>query len=241
MLHKTRGIVFHTTDFSETSIIAKIYTESFGVQSYLVNSVRKKNAKTRSNVFQPLSLVEMVVYHKERGGIQRVAEIRNAPQYKSIPFDVFKSSIVLFLNEVLYRSVKEEDENTDLFEFLYNTLQLLDLQPQAGSSFHLLFLLRLTRFLGFHPNGRYSDEAPVFDLQEGVFRPSHPPHPFYLDSTLARKFDELIAAGTDLSVNPEMTAEDRRMLIERMLEYYRHHIDGFGEVRSHKVLEEIWR
>ena len=88
MLQKTRGIVFHTTDYSETSIIAKIYTESFGVQSCLVNGVRKRNAKTRSGIFQPLSLVELVFYHKERGGIQRVSEIRNAPQYNSIPFDM---------------------------------------------------------------------------------------------------------------------------------------------------------
>lgn len=241
MLHKTRGIVFHTTDFSETSIIAKMYTELFGVQTYMVNSVRKKNAKTRSNIFQPLSLVEMVVYHKERGGIQRVSEIRNSPQYKSIPFDIFKSSIVLFLNEVLYRSVKEEDANPDLFEFLFSSLQVLDLQPQTGSSFHLLFLLRLTKFLGFYPNGRYTAAAPVFDLQEGIYRNVHPPHPFYLDAKLAEKFDELIGAGTDLSADPSMTGDERRVLIERLLEYYRHHIDGFGEVQSHKVLEEVWK
>lgn len=240
MLHKTRGIVFQTTDYSETSIIARIYTEAFGVQSYLVNSVRKRNAKTRPNVFQPLSLVDMVVYHKERGGIQRLSEIRNHPAYKSIPFDVYKSSMALFLNEVLNRSVREEDANPQLFEFLNSALQVLDLQPKAGSDFHLLFLLRLTRFLGFYPNGRYSPEAQVFDLQEGVYRENRPPHPFFIDPPLSVNFDRLVEACGDLTAETTLGVEDRRLLIERLIDYYHLHIGGFGEVRSHKVLEAVF-
>ncbi|MFM2206365.1 MAG: hypothetical protein RL213_340 [Bacteroidota bacterium] len=240
MLHKTRGIVFHTTDYSETSIIAKVYTEAFGVQSYLVNSVRKRNARTRPHLFQPLSQVEMVVYHKERGGIQRVSEIRNSPAYKDIPFDVYKSAMVFFLNEVLYRSVREEDSNPSLFEFVSSALQLLDLQPKTGSDFHLLFLLRLTRFLGFYPNGRYVSDAPVFDLQEGVYRTSPPAHPFFIESPLSLKFDALLEACSDLNSDASLLVEERRALIERILEYYRLHVAGFGEIRSHKVLEEVF-
>ena len=99
MLHKTRGIVFHHTDYSETSVVAKIYTELFGLQSYLVNSVRKKNAKVKQHVFQPLTLVEMVVYHKERSGLKRLADAKNSPVLKSIAFDIRKSSVILFMNE----------------------------------------------------------------------------------------------------------------------------------------------
>lgn len=240
MLHKTRGIVFHTTNFSETSIIAKVYTELFGVQSYIVNGVRKKNAKHRSSIFQPLSLVEMIVYHKERGGIQRIAEIRNSPQFKNIPFDPVKTSIVLFLNEVLYRAVKEEEENPGLFEYLFSGLQFLDVQTETSGNFHLSFLLRLTRFLGFFPNGNYSDEAPFFNLQDGNFERLTPDHPFFLDKGLSQKFGEVIAASGNLSDAVALQAAERRELIERLLEYYRLHIDGFGEVKSHKVLEQIW-
>jgi DNA repair protein RecO (recombination protein O) len=240
MLHKTRGIVFHTTDYSETSIVAKIYTEMFGVQSYLVNSVRKKNAKTRSNIFQPLSLVEMVVYHKERGGLQRISEIRNTPQYRSIPFDVSKSSILLFLHEVLYRAIREEDSNPTLFEYLFSALQLLDVQSESNPNFHLLFLLRLTRLLGFYPHGEYSQDSPIFNLQEGVYQSQFPPHPFYLTTPLSSRFGELVNACGDLTAHCSLSSEEKRILIDRLLEYYRLHIDGFGEVRSHRVLEQVW-
>jgi DNA repair protein RecO (recombination protein O) len=240
MLHKTRGIIFHTTEYSETSIIAKVYTELFGVQSYIVNGVRKKKAKTRSNVFQPLTLVEMVVYHNERGGLQRLSEIRIVQPYKSIPFDIRKSSMVIFLDEILYRSLKEENSNPVLFEYLSSALQLLDLQPNAGNSFHLLFLLRLTRFLGFFPNGRFSDGAPYFDLQEGIYKSVSPSHPFFLEAALSEKFDRLVEGCGDLTSDLQLTSEERRNLLERTLEYYRLHIDGMGEVRSHRILEEVF-
>ena len=98
MLHKTRGIVFSYTEYRETSLIVKIYTELFGIQSYIVNGVRKKNAKLNVGWFQPLTLVELVVYHKERHGLQRISEIRPMPALRDIPFYVIKSAIVLFLN-----------------------------------------------------------------------------------------------------------------------------------------------
>src|SRR2546430_2069454 len=111
MLHKTRGIVFHVTDYSESSVVAKIYTELFGLQPYLINSVRKKKSSVKPSALQPLALIDLVVYHKERSGLKRVADAKNNPVLKSIPFDVRKSSVVLFLNEVLYKSVKEEEAN----------------------------------------------------------------------------------------------------------------------------------
>lgn len=240
MLHKTRGIIFHTTDYSETSIIAKIFTEQFGVQSYIVNGVRKKGAKNKSGIFQPLSLVEMVVYHKERGGIQRISEIRNHPQFKSIPFDVMKTSMVLFLNEVLYRAIKEEGENSSLFEFIFSEIQLLDVQSEASGNFHLSFLLRLTRFLGFFPNGSYSEEAPYFNLQDGNFEHLAPDHPFFLDKSMSQQFNLLLSSSNDLSKTVVLPVSERRELVERILEYYRLHIDGFGEIKSHKVLEQVW-
>jgi DNA repair protein RecO (recombination protein O) len=240
MLQKTRGIVFHTTDYSETSIVAKIYTEDFGVQSYLVNSVRKRHAKVRASLFQPLTLVEVVAYNKERGGLQRISEIRNTVQYRDIPFDPVKSSMVLFLNEVLYRSVREEESNPTLFEFLFNSLQVLDLQSPLNPSYHLLFLLRLTRFLGFFPHGNYTAINSIFNLQDGVFQAVPPSHPHFLISSESEYFYRLLEWTGENEFVPEMKSELRRLLIERVLEYYRLHIGGFGEVRSHLILEQVW-
>src|ERR1051325_9557854 len=149
MLHKTKGIVFHVTPFSESSVVAKIYTALFGLQSYLINGVRNKKAKIKPGLLQPLSLLDMVVYHKERSGLQRLKEIRpsaSGGQFTSIPFDVKKGSMVMFLNEVLYKSIKEEEANQQLFDFIFNAIQLLDVQPEANNDYHLLFLVQLTKY-----------------------------------------------------------------------------------------------
>jgi DNA repair protein RecO (recombination protein O) len=108
MLHKTRGIVFKCTDFSETSVVVQIFTEKFGLQSYLINGVKKPKAKIKQNVLQPLHLLDMVVYHKAAGNIQRVAELRHVPVFQNIPYDIVKSSLAIFINEVLYKSVRQQ-------------------------------------------------------------------------------------------------------------------------------------
>lgn len=240
MLHKTRGIIFHCTDFSETSVVVKIYTELYGLQSYIVNSVRKKNARVRPSVFQSLSLVEMVVYHKERGGIQRISEIRQSPTLRSIPFDVLKSSMALFLNEVLYKSIREEEANAQLFDFLFHAIQWLDVHEPANSDFHLLFLLQLSKYLGFFPTDNYSKNNTVFNLQDGSFQSVTPPHPFFLVEPLNIHFYQILRHLPDFSAELKIPQNEKRELIERILEYYELHISGFGNIKSHKVLEQIW-
>ncbi|MBK7571524.1 MAG: DNA repair protein RecO [Bacteroidetes bacterium] len=240
MLHKTRGIVFSYTEYRETSLIVKIYTELFGIQSYIVNGVRKKNAKLNVGWFQPLTLVELVVYHKERHGLQRISEIRPMPALRDIPFDVIKSTIVLFLNEVLCKAIKEEEENQLLFEFLFNTIQLFDVQQPVSKDFHLLFLIRLTRYLGFYPIQNYDTQHPFFNLIDGKFQSQIPLHPYYLNESAALNFSNLIFNSADLSARLNITSEDKKKLIENILEYYRLHIGGFFGVKSHKILEQIF-
>jgi len=240
MLHKTRGIVFHVTDYSESSVVAKIYTELFGLQSYLVNSVRKKNPKVKPTALQPLALIDLVVYHKERGGLQRLAEVRNNPALKSIPFDVQKSSIILFMNEVLFKSVKEEEANRSLFTFIFNTIELLDLQENTLSDFHLVFMVQLTKYLGFFPQDNFSESNPVFNLEEGVFQPEMPHHPFFVVHPLSEYFNLLLKASLNFSDDLKIPLQYKRQLIEMMISYFQLHVSGFGNVKSHKVLEEVW-
>ncbi|MFZ7114330.1 MAG: DNA repair protein RecO [Bacteroidota bacterium] len=240
MLHKTRGIVFSYTEYRETSLIVKIYTELFGIQSYIVNGVRKKNAKLNVGWFQPLTLVELVVYHKERHGLQRISEIRPMPPLRDIPFDVIKSTITLFLNEVLCKAIKEEEENQLLFEFLFNTIQLFDVQQPVSKDFHLLFLIRLTRHLGFYPIQNYNADQTCFNLIDGKFQPDIPLHPYYLNEKSAFNFSNLILQSADLSGNLNINSEDKKILLENILEYYRLHISGFFGVKSHKVLEQVF-
>lgn len=240
MLHKTRGIVFQVTDFGETSVVAKIYTELFGLQGFLINSVRKKNAKVKQHVLHPLSLVDLVVYHKERKGLHRVAEVRSNPVLQHIPFNIVKNSITLFLNEVLCKSIQEEEPNQHLFEFLFHSIQLLDLQTPVNSDFHMCFLVQLSKYLGFYPAENYSGDDKIFNLREGVFQDDLPGHMDYIDGVLSEIFFALLTSSLDFSAQVPIPVMQKRMLMEKILSYYRLHLTGFTEVKSLKVLEEVW-
>ena len=161
MLHKTRGIVFHSIKYGENGIIVKIFTESSGLQSYIINSVRSKKGKFKSSVFEPLSLVELVSEQKENRSLQRLKEIRTQPVFHSIPDDIVKSSILLFLNEVLYKSIQQQGHiDHPLFNFIFNSIQILDLEININPDFHLFFMVHLTKYLGFFPHGECSKESP---------------------------------------------------------------------------------
>lgn len=239
MLHKTRGIIFKTTDYSESSVIVQIFTEKFGLQSYIINGVKKPKAKIRQNSLQPLHLVDMVVYHKPAGNIQRISELRQIPVFQSIPYHLVKSSLVLFLNEVLYKAIREQSADDILFEYMYHSIELLDRMNEGTANFHLYFLLRLTRFLGFYPDKTSASSSEFFDLQSGAYCKHQPSHSYILQGTHTELWSALLESSFENLSRIEMTGSQRKFLLEKLLDYYRLHIDNFGEIRSHKILEEV--
>jgi DNA repair protein RecO (recombination protein O) len=148
--------------------------------------------------------------------------------------------MVMFLNEVIYKSVKEEEKNQQLFDFIFHAMQLLDLQTPLNTNFHLHFLTHFTKYLGFFPNGAYSAGTPVFNLQEGTFQETEPVHPYYIAAPLSACFNQFINTSLNDDRHIAVSSAQRRELIEKLLEYYALHISGFGNVQSHKVLEEVW-
>ena len=239
MLHKTRGIVFKTTDYSETSVVVQVFTEKFGLQSYLINGVKKPRAKINQNILQPLYLLDMVVYYKPSGNIQRVAEVRHQPVFLSIPYNVVKSSLAMFLNEVLYKAIRQQTADDVLFEFLFHAIEILDRTETGLSNFHLYFLLRLTRFLGFYPDTTVTANAKFFDLQSGGFSAIQPPHKNIIEPGQIEKWIDLINCNFDNLHVLAINAEDRRLLLGKILDYYQLHIEGFGQIKSHHILEEV--
>lgn len=238
MLQKSRGIILSTSEYGETSLVAQIYTELHGLQSFIINSVRKKHARIHSNIFQPLTLVDVVFYFKDRPGLNRISDIRANPPFTNIPFDVFKSSMIFFLDEVLYKSIREVEPNQQLFDFISNSVIWLDGPQPAGNDFHLIFLVKLSRFLGFVPSLNYTSEKNIFNLREGQFMSTYPKDPHFIPPPLSGFFAALINAEYSFSLN--ISATERRSLISFILEYYELHIDGFGNIKSHKVLEQVW-
>src|SRR5688572_10155550 len=128
MLHKTRGIVFRFIKYGDSSIIVTIFTDLFGLQTYIVNSVRSKSAKGKIALFQPLTLLDLVVYYKENASIKRIKEVRCVHQYQTLQTDIRKSSIGMFINEILNKTVKEENHAQELFDFIFSSLIFLDNQ-----------------------------------------------------------------------------------------------------------------
>lgn len=239
MLHTTSGIVLHTIKYSDSSIIVKIYTRHFGLQSYMVSGVRSKRSKNKATLFQPLALVDMVVSNTNKGGLQRISEITILHPYSEIPNDIVKSSIAIFLNEVLFKALREEHSDEDLFEFIKNSLLVLDLKHDNCSNFHIFFMIQLSRFLGFYPQGRYTAETPIFDLREGCFISRLPGHFHYMTAENSMLLYNFIVANYETIHQLKITNSERKQLLQAMIVFYQLHISSFKEIRSQEILEEV--
>ena len=239
MLHKTRGIVLKTTLFSESSVVVQIFTEKFGIQSYLINGVKRPKAKIRMNMLQPLHLVEMIVYHKANTNIQRVSELRPSPIFRTIPYDIIKSTIIMFLNEVLYKSIRQQNTDERLFDFIFNGICWFDESETMNVNFHLAFLLKLTRFLGFAPSTQTRSDQSYFDLQEGEFSSRVPVHSNYIEKDDASLFIALLDAPFEKIFEIKLSNISRRNILDKILVFYTLHTASFGDIRSHQVLEEV--
>ncbi|MFD1769322.1 DNA repair protein RecO [Sphingobacterium suaedae] len=241
MLYKTKGIALKTTNYSENSIVVHIFTETFGMQSYLINGAKKPRAKISANLFQPLHPLDMVVYHKENNGLQRMKEVHQLPVLREIPLDITKSSIALFLNEILYKVLRQQSPDPFLFNFIEKSIGWLDETPHNLANFHLVFLIKLSRFLGFLPLQPTTSHLPYFNLVEGVFSTTLPAHSHILQEPHTSLFRLLLQASFEESQAVKMTKEDRKYLLEKVLEFYKLHTTNFGSVNALYILEEIFQ
>lgn len=161
------------------------------------------------------------------------------PPLVHIPYDTVKTTMAMFIAEVVYRSVREEESNTELFGFIDHAVQILDVQHDTPTDFHLIFCLQLTRYLGFYPGGRSGNCSVFFDLKEGVFCHDLPQHPYYLDPHASARFQELLDSSMEKGALTPITSMERRSLLQAIITYYElHHTQGFG-IRSHQVLAEL--
>lgn len=220
MLHKTRGVVFRFTRYGETSIIVTIFTEQFGLQSYMVNGVRSKTGKQKIALYQPLTLLDLVVYHKENVSILRIKEVKCLHPYRALSTSVHKSTIALFITEVVNKAIKEESHAGELCSFLIDSLIELDRAVHGVENFHLVFLILLSRHLGFGP--QQADEILGGRL---------------LDEHEEKLLQRLIRS--DYRSDLTLTTVQRRTLLDTLLHFYAVHIETFGDLRSVQVLREV--
>jgi DNA repair protein RecO (recombination protein O) len=239
VIEKTRGIFLHAVKYSETSLIATIYTELFGRQSFIINGIHSKNSMARASVLQPLYLLDIEIYYKAGREIHRLKNARISDPYSSIPFDIRKSTQVLFLAEVLYKCLREEEPNREMFDFIYHSMRILDLSDSGISNFHIWFLFRLTRFLGINPSGDNALISNFFDLQSAVFVSHEPIHNQFTDKQITLLFSRLFEIDASSIDKLEYTHNERRLVLAKLLEYYKIHFDIAGEFKSLEVLKEV--
>tara|TARA_R110000868_G_scaffold26958_8_gene103162 strand:+ start:2714 stop:3427 length:714 start_codon:yes stop_codon:yes gene_type:complete len=236
MLVKTKAIVISSIKFQEKSLIVKCFTQSHGLKSYFVRdafSGRKSNQKIA--YFQPLSLLEIEAVHKNKGTLENFKEIKISTPFQSIHTDIYKSTIVLFISEILYHSIHEEEKNESLFSFLEAALLWLDHHDEIVN-FHLILMLEATKYLGFYPD--ISDiDLPFFDVNEGVFSP------FHAISSLTEHETNLFKKLIDLRLDNDQKifhVIERQIVLKILIEYYSYHLDGFKRPKSLEVLKEVF-
>ena len=227
MLHKTKGIVLGHVKYGESSLIIHVYTEKFGIQSYIENGVRKAKAKHKMAIFQPLTLLDLVVYKKNNSGINRMSEIKVNPPYRSIPYEIIKSSIGIFLAELLNHILRgEEEENPMMFGFIQDSLTHFDKADENYINFHLQFLAQFSSYLGFKPSGAVEIMDEVAQYHQIKLRPDE-----------LVKLEELLA--NDLTYHLEITGEQRQQLLKVLIHFYQIHSHSFKEIKSLRILHEV--
>ena len=233
---KTKAIVISSLKYQEKSLIVKCLTHSDGLKSYFVpNAFSTKKGNQKIAYFQPLSILEIEASHKNKGSLEHFKEIKLAHAYKNIPNDIIKSTIVLFLSEILHYSIHEEEKNESLFDFLESALLWLDAHDET-TNFHLILMLEMTKFFGFYPDNSES-VFNFFDCKEGNFTA------FQGTNCLSEHETFLFKKLIDLKFDSDQkvfAGIERQVLLKILLDYYLMHLDGFKKPKSLDVLKEVF-
>ena len=241
MLLKTRGIVFRTVKYAETSIITDIFTEEKGLHSFIAGSVRTAKARMPFNLFQPMMVVELVAYFRdEPNALNRLKEVRASEVWSRIPFDIRRGAITLFMAEICRKCIQETEENRDLMDFLLDNLRWLDSTTHPIANLHLHFLLQLSAFLGFQPQGDPDPGATLFfDVKEGIFLTEEPLHADYLRPDQSARILALLHCPLEQCHEVVMSRSDRKALLQKLLQFYQVHMPGFTGIHTPDILEMV--
>ena len=240
MLAATEGIVLHFIKYGESSVITTIFTREYGRQSYLVNASRSRKSKNKAGLLQPLFLVDLEVYQKQTRDLHRIKTLKSKHAYQNLPFDITKSTQAIFLAEVLYRTIYEHESYTELYDFMKSALLYFDLMDEGWQNFHLFFLFRLTEYLGFLPDTSNTAFEGWLDLRKGAMVSAEPTHPFYANKEITALICQLANTKINELETLKISRAQRENILEVLLNYYRMHFESLGEIKSLKVLQELF-
>ena len=241
MLQKFHGVVLYVVKYSDKSNIAHVYTEQGGHASFLIPAVRRsRKTAAGAALFRPFSLVEFEADVRPKSGLHPVRESRVWYSLDSLPCHPYKMGISMFLAEFLYRALPEEGGNAPLFAYLVYSIRWLDACTRDFSNFHLVFLIRLSRFLGFYPNLDGYSPGFFFDMLNACFVEREPSHGRFLSREESSRILKLMRMNYETMRLFAMSRAERNRCVEVVMEYYRLHLPTFPELKSLSVLQELF-
>ena len=237
MLVTTKAIVISAIKYGEADLIVKLFTESSGLKSYLLRGILKsKRGKFRASQFQPLTLLEVVAKHKDKGTLETLRDAKILATYQTLHTDLLKSTVIMFLAELLRNAIQEEEKNPELFSFLETAFLWFD--KYNSSNFHLLFLVKLSLFLGFYPEGT-NKNASFFNLLDGTFQ-GVSTNSYCISGIHKDTLELLLGINFDGLEELKLNQTNRSGVLSMLLLYYELHLQGFRKPKSLTVLKEIY-
>lgn len=233
-------MVLHTLKYGDSSLVVYLLTDVGGRRSYMVQGVRSRHGRgSKLALFQPMFPVEFEGLESSRQQMHRFREVRAGFVLQQLPFDVRKSTMALFMAEVLYRLVRESEANEPLFGFVWGCVEALDAMQEGVANFHLWFLANLSRFLGFSPGNEYTPGA-WFDIREGLYTPLRPVHPDAMNPACAAMLDALLDCDVRALGSMELHRTQRVEFLNAVLVYFGYHLDAVSAVQSVRILREVF-
>lgn len=239
----TPALVLHTTAYSETSVIAKLFTRQLGVRSYILKGVRKGGSKTKQNLLQPLRYLDLVVYNNPKTQLNYLKEVAphddgvSSTITASMADEAIRNAVIFFMTELLYKSLREEEPDQALFDYVAETLVRLQEPVDASySQLPIVFMLKLSKYLGIEPLDNYSSREPLFDIRDGCFQSVGD---LTLDSATSLLLHHFLQAVHEDAEYPITTLSQRTQLINWLLEYYQMHLSDFRNFKSHEILHTV--
>ena len=238
MLSKTQAIVLHSFKYSENSLICCFYTREYGRVSCLIQGVHSKKSKFKSALFQPLTIVAIELQYMQNKDLQSIKDIAMLQPLHSLHSNPYKNAIVLFLGEILYRTLRDGEHGEQLFNYLSHSIELLDTMTEDFSNFHLVFTVHLTKYLGFFPENLFSDFTPFFNLKMAAFEPQKSAH--CIDKQTSMLFSDILISDFSNIQLLDLTKQSRTTLLQMIVDFYMLHLPGLKDIKSLDVLTSVF-
>ena len=238
MVVATKAIVFSAIKYSEADLIVCAYTETAGIKSYLLRNILKsKKGKLKASYFQPLTQLEIIAEHKNKGTLEYIKEAKIHFPYTTLHTDMVKSGLVMFLSEMLKNCIREEEPNEELYSFLENSLQWLD-QNNEVANFHIYFLLQLSSYLGFYPDST-NINSKYFNILEGNFQENNTNN-YCLEGNYIEEFKLFFNIDFNGLNTIKLSKKNRQNILELVLAYFSLHVQGYQKPKSLAILNQLF-